>query len=116
MKKLIFAFAFAASMQALAAAPRALTLTEILLRRSTDRIGTIELVGNESVASWCTGLGQGIDIGSFAAAREIEALSNGLYICQGEFVNTPSRPRIQIFGLRNCVSQDPDALKARCPN
>lgn len=93
---------------------RSLTFTQIYLTQSSDSNAPSPYMGNDSLETWCAGYGSGVDFGSYAAAKFIEAQGTGLYQCKGEFVNTPQKNRIQIFKIDSCTSVDPNELRKDC--
>lgn len=78
-----------------------MTFNSIVLDKRTGP-GKWELHLNRDITEWCTGLAHGIHLSSFQAAKEIEALADGTYTCQGEFAAVPYERTVEVYSLANC--------------
>lgn len=97
------------------ASARDLTFGEVYITHTTDTNGQPILIGNDTLANWCSGYGNGLDFGTFATAQYLSNQKDGLYLCKGEFVNVPGRSRIQLFLIDDCTAKDPADLRKSCP-
>jgi hypothetical protein len=95
-------------------AATSLTFTSAVVTKQTGP-GNWHFLVHRDVAEWCSGYGHGLQFGAFQAARDFDALGDGLYTCNGEFVAAPGTSAAQIFALSGCVAADPVAMKKSCP-
>ncbi len=90
-----------------------LTHTQITLtKNSADQNGLNYLAA--PLARWCQDTNTVVEFGSFEAAAYVEALENGLYLCDGKFVTGPFQSPVQIFAISDCKAQNADDLKNKC--
>jgi hypothetical protein len=117
MKKLILGSLIALSTSAFSAETQTLTFNSMIVNKMGPNDMGITYVTNRNVKSWCTGAGSPMSFGTFEAAQTIEALADGLYSCEGKFVQIPnlrSNP-IQVFEISTCTLANPKDLKTDCP-
>jgi hypothetical protein len=116
MKKFIVLLALVSSSAfAVEAAP--LAFNQMFVKKASVSEVGIHFVTNRTVKSWCTGTGSPMSIGSFEAAQAIDALADGLYSCEGKFVQVPGERSnaIQIFEIGNCSLVNAVDLQTSCP-
>jgi hypothetical protein len=92
-----------------------LTSTETWITKTMNHIGNLQINGHRTLADWCANRGNAIEFGSFQAAQAVDALGDGLYRCEGEFVNTPEKSQVILFQIDRCDLLVPSDLKKSCP-
>ena len=91
-----------------------LTYTQIILTKdSTDKNGLNYLAS--TMPKWCNGMKTIINFGSFDAAKYVENLKDGFYVCDGKFVVGKFNSPVQIFEITNCSLENADVVKGQCP-
>jgi hypothetical protein len=117
MKKLIMLSMFILSSSLFAAEAKLLTFNKLILKKSAVSDIGVHYVTNRSIETWCLGSGSSMSLGNFEAAQTIEALADGLYSCEGKFVQVPGErtSSIQVFEIGSCIATNAVELKAECP-
>jgi hypothetical protein len=115
MKTLLATLALTLTASAFAAP--SLTFTETYIEKTSTSQYGIYYKTNRNVKSWCTGLGNPISFGSFEAAEKVDSLSDGLFRCEGKFVQVPGdrQNAAQVYAINGCTEVNPAELKADCP-
>jgi len=115
MKKLILGLALL-STSAMAAAPSSMIFNEVFLKKGTGEMG-LQLIVNRDVKTWCVGYGSQLSVGTFEVGEKVDGLANGLYKCEGKFVQVRAEHTtpIQAFEIGTCSEINPVELKADCP-
>lgn len=94
-----------------------LILGEAYIQKNSNHPQGITYKAQDSLKSWCTGLGSQISFGAFEAAEKVDAMAEGLFRCEGKFVQVPGSRQnpIQIFSISGCTELNPVDLKTECP-
>jgi hypothetical protein len=94
-----------------------LAFTQIIISKDSHRATEIPYVANRSVKTWCTGYGSNLAIGSFEAAQTLDGLADGLYSCDGKFVQAQGERNngLQVFEIAACHTVNSVDLKTDCP-
>ncbi len=91
-----------------------LTYTQIILTKdSKNKDGFTYLAS--PMSKWCNGISTIINYGSYEAAKFVESLENGLYVCDGKFVTGEFISPVQIFEINKCGRADAVVLEGQCP-
>lgn len=117
MKTLLATLALTLSVSAFSAQVPSLTFTETYIEKtSTNQFG-LYYKTNRNLKSWCSGFGNTISFGVFESAEKVDSLSDGLFRCEGKFVQVPGdrQNAVQIFAINGCTEVNPAELKAECP-
>lgn len=118
MKTILASLALSLSASAFSAVVPSLSFTEAYILKSSQVNETgVHYKTNRTLRTWCTGMGSPIDFGSVEAAEKLDGLSDGLYRCEGKFVQVPSERQnpIKLFVVNGCSEVNPAELKADCP-
>lgn len=115
MKTLLATLALTLSTSAFSAP--SLTFTETYIEKTSTGQYGIYYKTNRNVKSWCTGFGNPISFGTFEAAEKVDSLSDGLFRCEGKFVQVPGdrQNAAQVYAINGCTEVNPAELKADCP-
>ena len=117
MKTLLATLALTLSASAFSAQAPSLAFSEVYIQKNNIvNDAGIHFKTNRTLKTWCTGMGSPIAIGVFEAAEKLDNLSNGLYRCDGKFVQIPGDRQnpIEVFALNGCSEVNPAELKADC--
>lgn len=116
MKKLIVALALI-STSAMAATPASMIFNEVFLKKGTSGEMGFQLIVNRDMKTWCMGYGSQLTVGTFEVGEKIDGLADGLYKCEGKFVQIRQEHTtpIQAFEIGTCSEINSADLKAECP-
>lgn len=118
MKTILATLALTLSASAFSAQAPSSAFTEAYIKKNNtvNEMG-INYTTNRTLKSWCTGMASPIGFGTFEAAEKMDSLADGLYRCDGKFVQVPNERQnaIQIFAINGCTEVNPAELKADCP-
>lgn len=91
-----------------------MTFDSIILKKDTKNQYGIVYVPNRQVEAWCLGQGSPMSVMTYEAAETMEKLEDGLFRCQGKYVQIPSDRTfpIQIFSIESCTELNPTELRA----
>lgn len=117
MKTLLATLALTLSASAFSAQAPSLTFNELYIEKTSSNQYGIYYKTNRTTKSWCTGFGNPISFGAFEAAEKIDTLADGLFRCEGKFVQVPGdrQNAAQIYAVSGCTEVNPAELKADCP-
>lgn len=118
MKTLLATLALTLGASAFAAQTPSAAFTEAYIKKD----GKVNETGvnyrtNRTLQSWCTGMASPISFGAFEAAEKFDGMADGLYRCDGKFVQVPNERQnpIAVFAINGCSEVNPAELKAECP-
>jgi hypothetical protein len=83
---------------------------EVILTKDTST--DFSTHANRTKDEYVQCLNHGVVFESYQAAVDYDALQDGLYDCQGQFVMVPGQGHVQIFALTHC--QALSGLKQNC--
>lgn len=99
MKFLILA-AFLMSAGVAQAAP--ITYTQVVIEKNSKSATGVFFTSGLTREHYCAGFRGALEFGSFDAAKKAEAMADGVYVCNGEFVHSQPRPLVQAFSISGC--------------
>lgn len=118
MKMILATLALTLSTSAFTAIAPSSAFTEAFIKKDNKVNDTgVHYRTNRTLKSWCTGMASPVGFGSYEVAEKMDALSDGLYRCEGKFVQIPNERQnpIEIFAINNCIEVNSAELKADCP-
>ena len=117
MKTILATLVLTLSVSAFSAQIPSSAFTEAYIKKDNKVNDTgVNYRTNRTLKSWCTGMASPIGFGSFEVAEKMDGLSDGLYRCDGKFVQIPNERQnpIEIFAINSCTEVNPAELKADC--
>lgn len=119
MKALLATLVLTFSASAFSAKVPSAAFAEAYIKKDSNVTETgINYRTNRTLKTWCSGMASPVSFGTYEAAEKFDNMTDGLYRCDGKFVQVPNERQnpIEIFAINGCSEVNPAELKAECPS